>query len=80
MRSPLWSNENRDRYDRSRLRYPSDLIDAECETITQPPAPFHVTPRGLAEPNLLAMILFERFSQHQPSIDRGALCPRRRGS
>jgi transposase len=38
----------------------------ECETITQPPAPFHVTPRGFAGPNLLAMILFEKFAQHQP--------------
>jgi transposase len=37
-----------------------------CETITQPPAPFHVTPRGFAGPNLLAMILFEKFAQHQP--------------
>jgi transposase len=38
----------------------------ECETITQPPAPFHATPRGFAGPNLLAMILFEKFGQHQP--------------
>jgi transposase len=38
----------------------------ECETITQPPAPFHVTPRGFAGPSLLAMILFEKFGQHQP--------------
>ncbi len=38
----------------------------ECEAITQPPAPFHVTPRGFAGPNLLAMVLFEKFSQHQP--------------
>ena len=37
-----------------------------CETISQPPAPFHVTPRGFAGPNLLAMILFEKFGQHQP--------------
>src|SRR5467141_4188783 len=37
-----------------------------CETIAQPPAPFHVTPRGFAGPNLLAMILFEKFGQHQP--------------
>src|SRR4051794_28485160 len=37
-----------------------------CETITQPPAPFHVTPRGFAGANLLAMILFEKFGQHQP--------------
>jgi transposase len=37
-----------------------------CEMITQPPAPFHVTPRGFAGPSLLAMILFEKFGQHQP--------------
>jgi transposase len=38
----------------------------DCERITQPPAPFHPTPRGWAGPNLLAMILFEKFGQHQP--------------
>ena len=38
----------------------------DCERISQPPAPFHVTPRGWAGPNLLAMILFEKFGQHQP--------------
>ena len=38
----------------------------QCEKITQPPAPFHVTPRGFAGPHLLAMILFEKFGQHQP--------------
>ena len=38
----------------------------ECEKIAQPPAPFHVTPRGFAGPNLLAMILFGKFGQHQP--------------
>jgi transposase len=37
-----------------------------CEAIAQPPAPFHVTPRGFAGPSLLAMILFEKFGQHQP--------------
>ena len=37
-----------------------------CEAITQPPAPFHVTPRGFVGPNLLAMVLFEKFGQHQP--------------
>jgi len=37
-----------------------------CEKITQPPAPFHVTPRGFMGPNLLAMMLFEKFAQHQP--------------
>ena len=38
----------------------------DCERITQPPAPFHPTPRGWAGPNLLATILFEKFGQHQP--------------
>ncbi len=38
----------------------------ECEKISQQPAPFHPTPRGWAGPNLLAMILFEKFGQHQP--------------
>jgi len=37
-----------------------------CEAISQPPAPFHATPRGWAGPNLLATILFEKFGQHQP--------------
>ena len=37
-----------------------------CEKISQPPAPFHATPRGWAGPNLLAMILFEKYGQHQP--------------
>ena len=38
----------------------------DCEKISQPPAPFHVVPRGWAGPNLLAMILFEKYGQHQP--------------
>ncbi|MBB6414429.1 IS66 family transposase [Mesorhizobium sangaii] len=37
-----------------------------CETITQPPAPFHVVPRGWAGPGLLAMLLFDKYGQHQP--------------
>jgi transposase len=37
-----------------------------CEKISQAPAPFHPTPRGWAGPSLLAMILFEKFGQHQP--------------
>jgi transposase len=37
-----------------------------CETISQAPAPFHVLPRGFAGPNLLAMVLFEKYGQHQP--------------
>src|SRR6202142_785060 len=38
----------------------------DCETISQSPAPFHVIPRGWAGPSLLAMIMFEKFGQHQP--------------
>jgi len=38
----------------------------DCERISQPPAPFHVIARGWAGPTLLAMILFEKFGQHQP--------------
>ena len=38
----------------------------DCERISQPPAPFHPTPRGWAGPGLLAMIVFEKFGQHQP--------------
>jgi transposase len=38
----------------------------DCEAISQPPAPFHVTPRGWAGPSLLAMIVFEKYGQHQP--------------
>jgi len=38
----------------------------DCEKISQTPAPFHLLPRGWAGPSLLAMLLFEKFGQHQP--------------
>jgi transposase len=38
----------------------------DCEKISEPSAPFHVTPRGWAGPSFLAMLLFEKFGQHQP--------------
>jgi transposase len=38
----------------------------DCEKITQAPAPFHPMPRAWAGPSLLAMIVFEKFGQHQP--------------
>jgi transposase len=38
----------------------------DCEKISQVPAPFHVIARGWAGPSLLAMVLFEKFGQHQP--------------
>ena len=38
----------------------------DCETISEPPAPFHVIPRGRIGASLLAMILFEKYGRHQP--------------
>jgi transposase len=38
----------------------------DCERISQTPAPFHVIARGWAGPSLLAMLVFEKFGQHQP--------------
>src|ERR1700674_995941 len=38
----------------------------DCEKISQAPAPFHVIARGWAGSSLLAMVLFEKFGQHQP--------------
>jgi transposase len=37
-----------------------------CETITQPPAPFHPIARGRAGPDLLATIMHAKFGEHQP--------------
>jgi transposase len=42
------------------------LACRSCETVTQPPAPFHPIARGRAGPNLLAMILEAKFGQHLP--------------
>jgi transposase len=38
----------------------------DCETISEPAAPFHVIPRGRIGASLLAMILFEKYGCHQP--------------
>ncbi len=37
-----------------------------CQTITQPPAPFHVTPRAMFGPHFLACLAFNKFGLHQP--------------
>jgi transposase len=37
-----------------------------CESITEPPAPFHPIPRGRAGAHLLADILHGKFCEHQP--------------
>ena len=31
----MWTNQNRSRYDRSKLRYPSDLTDEEWTLMTR---------------------------------------------
>lgn len=38
----------------------------DCETLSEPPAPFHVIPRARLGASLLAMILFEKDGCHQP--------------
>jgi len=37
-----------------------------CQTITQPPAPFHVTPRAMFGPHFLASLAFNKFGLNQP--------------
>jgi hypothetical protein len=32
----MWTSENRPRYDRKGLRYPSDLTDAEWDLVMEP--------------------------------------------
>jgi transposase len=40
-----------------------------CESISQPPAPFHPIARGRAGPKLLAQVLFGKYGLHLP-LDR----------
>jgi transposase len=47
-----------------------------CEKITQPPAPFHVIPRGHVGPSLLAMILYAKYGEHQPLNRQSEACAR----
>ncbi|WP_201299185.1 IS66 family transposase zinc-finger binding domain-containing protein, partial [Novosphingobium sp. 9U] len=37
-----------------------------CEKISQPPAPFPVTPRGMFGPHFLANLAFQKYGLHQP--------------
>lgn len=43
-----------------------------CESITQPPAPFHPISRGRAGPRLLAHILFAKYGLHLPLTRQSA--------
>jgi transposase len=47
-----------------------------CETITQPPAPFHAIARGFAGPSLLAMMLVDKYANHQPLNRQSEQCAR----
>lgn len=38
----------------------------QCEKISQPPAPFHVTPRGMFGPHFLVSLVFQKYGLHQP--------------
>lgn len=38
----------------------------QCEKISQPPAPFHVTPRGMFGAHFLASLTFQKYGLHQP--------------
>jgi len=42
------------------------LTCRDCEKIAQAPAPFHTISRGHVGPNLLAMVLHDKFALHQP--------------
>ena len=44
----------------------------DCEAISQPPAPFHATPRGFIGAQLLATILFDKFGMHIPLNRQGS--------
>ncbi len=52
MRCPMWTAENRPRYNRDKLRYPSDLTDAEWALI-EPLAPAFATRRNPAQGMIL---------------------------
>ena len=76
----MWTKENRGRYDRSKLRYPSDLTDEEWALVKPliPPAKRggnkrHVDERAIVDglmyilrvcPGTLHWIA--KFSQHEP--------------
>jgi hypothetical protein len=46
------------------------MLKPSCVCSVHPTVSTHVTPRGFAGPNLLAMILFEKFDQHTQPLNR----------
>jgi len=57
---PTWTNENRARYDRSELRYPSDLADDEWAIIAPliPSAKRRVKKRSIVERDAANAIIY----------------------
>src|SRR5262249_60320670 len=43
-----------------------EFSGSSCGRISHPPAPFHVIARGFAGPSLLAMVLVDKYANHQP--------------
>ena len=56
----MWTNENRARYDRSKLRFPSDLTDNEWAIISPliPPAKREGNKRTVDERRILNGLIF----------------------
>ncbi len=56
----MWTNENRSRYDRSKLRYPSDLTDEEWALIAPliPPAKRGGNKRRVAEREIVNGLMY----------------------
>ena len=65
----MWTTENRARYDRRRLRYPSDLTDAEWALIAPliPPAKRGGNKRTVAERDVVSR---ETRSKNCPATQR----------
>lgn len=58
--SEMWTKENRARYDRSKLRYESDLTDGEWELVAPliPPAKHGGAPRTVDEREIVNGIMY----------------------
>jgi len=53
-------------FDDGPLRAATRRIGRHTTGQSQPPAPFHAIARGFAGPSLLAMMLVEKYANHQP--------------
>jgi hypothetical protein len=67
---PMWTNENRGRYDRSRLRYPSDLTDDECGIGVIPGGLLRPTPETPCGPQPLECSHIRETNRYETDRDR----------